>query len=205
MVRDQIVARGIDDERLIDAFRNVPRHSFVPKHRRQFSYEDYPISIGEGQTISQPYMVALMTHHLNVSPGMKVLEIGTGSGYQSAILSYMGVCVYSVEVIPELAELAKSVLDSLDLKVQVHVADGSLGWPEHAKYDRIIVTAASPCVSPCWQEQLSVRGKLVLPLGGSFHQDLTVVEKVSKDKLKQRGVCGCIFVPLVGEYGYKTK
>lgn len=203
MVYEQILRRGIGDCRILKAFSDVPRHLFVPEHKRKFAYEDYPLSIGEGQTISQPYMVALMTEALGIEKGERILEIGTGSGYQSAILFCMGADVYSIEIISSLARGAESVLDSLEYKIKIKAGDGSLGWQEYAPYDRIIVTAASPVVSPCWQEQLKRGGKIVLPLGGTFHQDLTVVEKISKDKIRQSQVCGCIFVPLVGKYGYK--
>lgn len=205
MVRTQILSRDVKDPRVLDAFKNVPRHVFVPEKAREFSYQDRPLPIGEGQTISQPYIVALMTELLDVQPGIKVLEIGTGSGYQAAVLAYLGAQVYSLEVKEELAQRAKQILDSLGYEVKVKVADGSLGWGENAPYDRIIVTAASPGISPCWQEQLRVGGKMVIPLGSSFQQDLTLVEKNSQGKVERNTVCGCIFVPLVGEYGFKTK
>jgi protein-L-isoaspartate(D-aspartate) O-methyltransferase len=203
MVQLQIVSRGIRNERVLEAFRNVPRHCFVPENIRGLSYQDRPLPIGEGQTISQPYIVALMTELLDVKPDTKVLEVGTGSGYQAAILSYLGADVYTVEVKTSLANQAKCILDSLGYKINLRIGDGSLGWEDYCPYDAIVVTAASPRISPCWQQQLKIGGKMVIPLGTSFQQDLTVVEKVSEDKFKRRVICGCIFVPLVGRYGHK--
>jgi protein-L-isoaspartate(D-aspartate) O-methyltransferase len=203
MVYNQIIRRGITDDKLLNAFREVPRHLFVPLFKRSFAYEDYPISIGEGQTISQPYIVALMTQLCEITKGEKVLEIGTGSGYQAAIIAYLGGEVYTIERIASLAKKAKETLYSLNFKVKIKVGDGSLGWPEYAPYDKIMVTAASPSVSPCWQEQLKIGGRIVLPLGEGMHQDLTVVEKISHSELKKKTVCGCVFVPLIGSYGYK--
>lgn len=203
MVRDHIMARGIADERIIEAFREVCRHHFVPLNNRPFSYQDSPLPIGESQTISQPYIVALMTQSLEIKKGHKVLEIGTGSGYQAAILAHLGAEVFTVERIPSLAKQAEETLDFLGYKVNVKVGDGTLGWPEHAPYDRIIVTAASPSVSPHWIEQLVDGGRIVVPMGGLWHQELVVVEKVGPGDIRQESICGCVFVPLIGEYGYK--
>jgi protein-L-isoaspartate(D-aspartate) O-methyltransferase len=203
MVDKQIAQRGVDNPRVLEAFRQVPRHLFVPQNHRQLAYQDYPIPIGEGQTISQPYIVALMSELLEVKKGHKILEIGTGSGYQAAILSYLGAKVYSVERIAILAQTAKVLLDSLRYPVEILIGDGTLGWQEYAPYDRIIVTAAAPAVSSHWIEQLILGGRIVMPLGGAFGQDLTFIEKIEKDKIKQTTVCGCIFVPLIGKYGYK--
>jgi len=203
MVKHQIVLRGITEPRVVEAFSSVPRHLFIPQYRQVFAYNDYPVSIGEGQTISQPYIVALMTQLLDVSQGQKVLEIGTGSGYQAAIFSHMGAKVYSIERIDSLAQKAKETLDSLGYDVEVYVGDGTLGWPQHAPYDRIIVTAASPQISPCWGEQLAVGGKIVLPLGNLFYQTLTVGEKTVEGEIKAKAHSGCVFVPLIGKYGYR--
>ena len=202
MVEHQLCRRGIGDSRVLAAFRDIPRHLFVSPENRQSSYEDSPLPIGQSQTISQPYMVALMTQELNLLGGEKVLEIGTGSGYQTAILAHLGAQVYSVERISSLAAEAKEVIDSLGYKVDIKVEDGSLGWQEQAPYDRIIVTAASPCICPPWQEQLKIGGMIVLPLGVGFSQNLVVAEKVSHDRLEQKTICGCIFVPLIGRYGH---
>ncbi|UCD15504.1 MAG: protein-L-isoaspartate(D-aspartate) O-methyltransferase [Candidatus Omnitrophota bacterium] len=203
MVSEQILQRGIEEPKILEAFRAVERHLFVSEQNRKFAYEDYPLPIGENQTISQPYIVALMTQHLEVGESQKVLEVGTGSGYQAAILSYLGASVYSIERVPALAQKAKLLLDSLKCKVEVKAGDSTLGWPQNAPYDRIIVTAASPAVSPCWIEQLKVEGRMVIPLGGPLQQELTVVKKISVSKIDKEVVCACMFVPLLGEYGYK--
>jgi protein-L-isoaspartate(D-aspartate) O-methyltransferase len=203
MVTTQILARGIKDPLVLDAFGTVPRHLFIPDSRRNHAYQDYPLPIGEDQTISQPYMVALMTKCLAVESGMSVLEIGTGSGYQAAILSYMGATVYSIERFPYLAQQAKKTLDSLGYSAEVTTGDGTLGWSAHAPYDRIIVTAASPNIPPPLIEQLKVAGRMVIPLGMRFTQNLTIVHKISESKIEDEYICGCVFVPLIGEYGYK--
>ena len=203
MVLYQIASRGIRDRRVLEAFSAVPRHLFVPESKRKYAYEDYPLGIGQDQTISQPYMVALMSEVLEVEPGIAVLEIGTGSGYQAAILCSMGAKVYSIERYPALAQQAKKTLDSLGYEVQVKTGDGTLGWAEEAPYDRIIVTAASPHAPPPLVEQLKIGGRIVIPLGMRFTQDLTIIYKISKDEVKAESVCGCVFVPLIGEYGYK--
>jgi len=202
MVSRQILGRGIDDSSLLEAFQNVPRHLFVPDQQKKFAYSDCPLPIGWEQTISQPYMVALMTLHLGVSEKLSVLEVGTGSGYQAAILAFMGACVYTIERFPFLVKGAKRILDSLGMEVRIREGDGTLGWPEHAPYERIIVTAGTSRIPPLLIEQLKVGGKMVIPLGQRFHQELTVVEKVSRAEIKEERVCGCIFVPLVGEYGW---
>jgi protein-L-isoaspartate(D-aspartate) O-methyltransferase len=203
MVEHQIFKRGITDKKILDAFLNVPRHLFVPEDKRDLSYQDFPLPIGWGQTISQPFMVALMTSCLKIKGREKVLEIGTGSGYQAAILSYLGAQVYSIERIPPLAEKAKEVLDSLGYKVKIKVGDGTLGWEEYAPYDRIIVTAASFDIPRCWIEQLKIKGLIVLPLGNRWQQELVVAEKISSEELKKETICGCVFVPLIGKYGFK--
>ncbi len=203
MVTAQILARGIKDPVVLDAFGTVPRHLFIPESKRDYAYEDYPLPIGEEQTISQPYMVALMTENLAIEPGDSVLEIGTGSGYQAAILSYMGARVYSIERLPYLAKEAKKTLDSLGYNVEIKTGDGTLGWPEYAPFDKMVVTAASPGIPPPLIDQLKVGGRIVIPLGVRFTQNLTIVHKISQDEVKDEYVCGCVFVPLIGEYGYK--
>ncbi len=203
MVREQLVKRGISSKEVLSAFRNIPREEFVPSSKVNFAYEDSPLSIGLSQTISQPYIVALMTELLSVKKDDKVLEVGTGSGYQSAILSYLGARVYTIERLPLLAKKAKSVLDKLGYKVHIKVGDGSLGWEEHALYDKVIVTAASFNIPPSLIEQLKVGGKIVIPLGTRWQQQLTLVEKKDKGIIEKTSICGCIFVPLIGKYGYK--
>jgi len=202
MVSRQISSRGINDERILEAFRNIPRHIFVPDQQKMFAYNDCPLPIGNEQTISQPYIVALMTLHLGIEAETSVLEIGTGSGYQAAILAFLGARVYTMERFPSLAGQAKKVLDSLGMEVQAKEGDGTLGWPEHALYDRIIVTAGSSLIPPRLIEQLRAGGRMVIPIGERFHQDLTIVDKISQDEIKEERVCGCVFVPLAGEYGW---
>lgn len=201
MVEEQIIARGIKDKRVIKAFYKVERHLFVPPHIRESSYGDFPLPIGEGQTISQPYMVALMTECLRLKGDEKVLEIGTGSGYQTAILAELSKEVYSIERIESLANRAKQILEELGYKnINIYVGDGTLGLPEKAPYDRIIVTAAGSSVPPPLVEQLKEEGIMVIPLGGSFSQVLTILEK-KKEGIVSEEVCGCVFVPLIGKYG----
>ncbi|MCM8771321.1 MAG: protein-L-isoaspartate(D-aspartate) O-methyltransferase [Candidatus Omnitrophica bacterium] len=200
MVKEQLLGRDINDERVLAAFQKVPRHLFVPEDFQKNAYEDYPLPIGEGQTISQPYMVALMTQLLCLSGEEKVLEIGTGSGYQAAILAELSKEVYTIERFETLANNAKKVLLKLGYaNVNVRVGDGTQGWPEEAPFDRIIVTAASPHIPHPLIEQLKDPGLLVIPLGEAFSQILTVVYK-DKAKIRQEEICGCVFVPLVGKY-----
>jgi protein-L-isoaspartate(D-aspartate) O-methyltransferase len=165
MVADQIEARAIDDPAVLEAMRTVPRHRFVPDRFVGLAYSDQPLPIGSGQTISQPYIVALMTDLLDVEPGDKVLEVGTGSGYQAAVLAELEAEVYSVEIIPELAAAADTALSSLDYDVTLAEADGYFGWKEHAPFDAIIVTAAPDHVPQPLVEQLSSGGRLVIPVG----------------------------------------
>lgn len=202
MVEEQLIPRGIKDKKVLDAFYKVPRHRFISEELRDNAYADYPIPIGEGQTISQPYIVALMTECLDLSGREKVLEIGTGSGYQAAILAELTEKVYSIERFESLAKRAGSILNELGYKnIQIKIGDGTLGWPEESSFERIIITAASPRIPLPLTEQLSENGKLVIPLGEGFGQVLTVVEK-KDNRLQYREVCGCVFVPLVGKYGY---
>lgn len=203
MVERQLLPRGISEKRVLDAFRKIPRHEFVQKAEIENAYSDFPLPIGEGQTISQPYMVALMTEVLNLRDVDRVLEIGTGSGYQAAILSELAKEVYSVEHFPDLASGAERVLKRLGcVNVKIKVADGTLGWKEYAPYEAIIVTAGAPKVPKSLLSQLKEGGRLVIPAGGYYSQVLTVVEK-EKQKTKATDVCNCVFVPLVGEEGWK--
>jgi protein-L-isoaspartate(D-aspartate) O-methyltransferase len=201
MVEEQIAGRGVKDARVLEVFKKVERHKFVPEELRPSAYADFPLPIGESQTISQPYMVALMSECLKLQGEEKILEIGTGSGYQAAILAHLAREVYSIERFPALARRAQNVFSELGLvNIKVKVGDGTLGWPEEAPFDRIIITAATPRIPLPLAEQLKEGGILLLPLGESFSQVLTVVEK-KQDKLESTQVCGCVFVPLVGKFG----
>lgn len=205
MVEEQLMPRGINDQKVLQAFYKVGRHLFMPRELRETSYADYPVPIGEGQTISQPFIVALMTECLGLSGEEKVLEIGTGSGYQTAILAELAKEVYSVERFAKLSKNAEAALRETGYQnVRLKVGDGTLGWPEEAPFDRIIITAASPRIPLPLTEQLKDGGRLVLPLGESFSQMLTVVEKKG-NKLESTEVCGCVFVPLVGRYGWRKE
>lgn len=202
MVREQLVPRGIVDEKVLSVFRKVPRHEFVPGNEAGGAYGDYPLPIGEGQTISQPYMVAAMTEILDLKKSDKVLEIGTGSGYQAAILAELAGEVYSVERVQALADWAKENLKRLGCtNVKIRVGDGTLGWSENAPYDAIVVTAGSPEVPKALVEQLNEGGRLTIPVGGYYSQMLTKVQKL-KGKIKATDVCGCVFVPLIGRQGW---
>ncbi len=203
MVSEQISGRGIENFQVLEAFARVQRHLFVPVTRRKAAYADSPLPIGQGQTISQPYMVALMTQVLDLKPGMRVLEIGTGSGYQAAILCFLGAQVYTIERISSLAERAEEVLNTLGHKVQIKVGDGTLGWAEFSPYDRIIVTARAAHIPQAFIDQVKVGGKIIIPLGPRFHQDLKVISKISENKVEEESVCGCVFVPLIGKDGCK--
>lgn len=202
MVETQLIPRGIKKEKVINAFLKVPREKFVPKEMKKFAYDDSPLPIGEGQTISQPYIVALMTEILDVEGEEKVLEIGTGSGYQSAILAEIGCEVYSVEKIPSLAVRARKIFQQLGYRVKIKIGDGTLGWDEYAPFDRIIVTAAGPDIPPSLISQLEEEGKLVMPVGDRFSQDLIRLTKTKEGLLKE-SFGGCQFVPLIGKEGWK--
>ena len=203
MVEEQLRGRGIRDPLVLEAMGEVPRRIFLPPDRRAEAYGDAPVPIGAGQTISQPYIVALMLEQLRLRPGLKVLEIGTGSGYQTVLLARMGARVFSVERIPELAEEARKRLEEAGAKgVRLRVGDGSLGWPEEAPFDRIIVTASAPQLPQALADQLGERGLLVVPVGGGISQMLTVVEREGGE-IRTRPVCECLFVPLIGSQGWR--
>ncbi|MCL5108749.1 MAG: protein-L-isoaspartate(D-aspartate) O-methyltransferase [Chloroflexi bacterium] len=197
MVRDQIQARGVANPLVLRAMEKVPRHAFVPERYREESYRDYPLPIGEGQTISQPYIVALMTELIDPKPGDRVLEIGTGSGYQAAVLAEITEEVYSVEIIETLAHTARARLDALGYgKVHSNVADGYFGWEENAPYDAIVVTAAPDHIPQPLVGQLRDGGRLVIPVGpAGFFQTLWVVEKQG-GKITSRSAGAVTFVPL---------
>ena len=203
MVATQIASRGIKNKRILETMAKVPRHRFVLSKYLDSAYEDHPLPIGEGQTISQPYMVALMTECLGLKGDEKVLEVGTGSGYQAAILAELSKEVYTIERFESLAERAKKVLSDLEYKnVKVIIGDGSRGLEKEAPFNRIVVTAGAPVLPKSLADQLAGGGKMVIPVGGSFSQALLLVEK-EKGKVKTTSVCGCVFVPLIGEYGWK--
>ncbi|HOD50586.1 MAG TPA: protein-L-isoaspartate(D-aspartate) O-methyltransferase [Candidatus Hydrogenedentes bacterium] len=205
MVRHQIANRGITGQRLLAAMRAVPRHYFVPLAKQQRAYEDRPLEIGSGQTISQPYMVAKMTELLEVTPQSKVLEVGTGSGYQAAILAELAGEVISVERFENLADSARERLRALEYhNVTVVVGDGTLGWPEHAPYDAIVVTAAAPAIPPSLRSQLALGGRLVCPVGSRDLQQLKVVVREGDDRYFERDSIRCMFVPLVGRDGWSA-
>jgi protein-L-isoaspartate(D-aspartate) O-methyltransferase len=202
MVTQQLIKRGIEDPRVLQAMRDTPRHLFVPARHRATAYEDMPLAIGYEQTISQPLMVALMTAALQLHGHERVLEIGTGSGYQAAILSRLAVVVFSIERIAELAAQARATLAMAEImNVHVLVGDGSLGLPEHGPYDAIVVTAASPKVPPALVEQLQPGGRLIIPVGDRHEQTLMRLTATSNGPQVER-LGGCRFVPLIGQQGW---
>ncbi len=203
MVETQIKARGIKDERVLKAMLKVPRHFFVDEALRDQAYGDFPLPIGEGQTISQPYIVALMTEALELKGIERVLEIGTGSGYQTAILAELALWVYTIERFPTLLERAKKVLNELGYKnISFKLDDGTLGWKEAAPFDAIIVTAASPDIPPPLVEQLAEGGRIVIPVGDELSQ--TLIKGIKRGgKLHTKALEPVRFVKLVGAYGFK--
>ncbi len=205
MVNQQLERRGIDDERVLEAFRRVPREKFVRESDRSRAYDDRALPTDRGQTISQPYMVAQMTQDLSVEPGNRVLEVGTGSGYQAAILCEMSATVYGIEYHEELVGPARRVLDELGYGDRVHLrsGDGGKGWPEEAPFDRILVTAGAPSVPDPLKEQLTVGGILVIPVGSRRAQTLTTVRRTDRDSWETSRSISCVFVPLVGDEGWQ--
>jgi len=198
MVRTQLASRDIRDPRVLEAFRTIDRARFVPPDRQQSAYGDFPLSIGHGQTISQPYIVALMTQALDLNGAERVLEIGTGSGYQTAVLARLAEAVYTVEVHAPLQERARTVLDDLGCHhVHYRVGDGRRGWPEAAPFDRVLCAAAAEQVPETWIDQLADGGILVTPVGGGFSQNLTRIEKRG-GTIHRHDFCPCRFVPLTG-------
>lgn len=202
MVDEQLRARDIVDQRVLTAMGRVPRHLFVEPALERFAYEDRPLSIGAGQTISQPYIVALMTQLLQVQPSYRILEVGTGSGYQAAVLGEMAAEVYTVEIIPSLAEGARARLEALGYRnVRVRQGDGYEGWPEFAPFDGIVVTAGAPQIPPPLIEQLREGGRMAIPVGmAGGTQDLILGEKRG-GKLQTRSIAPVLFVPLTGRGG----
>ena len=205
MVDEQIVTRGLREARLLEAMRSVPRHCFVPPEYRHLAYADGPLPIGSGQTISQPYIVALMTHLLSLTGEEKVLEIGTGSGYQAAVLACLARQVYTVERHAELAKRAAKTLESLNfLNVSVHVGDGSLGLPAFTPYQAIVVTAAAPRLPQPLQDQLDDGGRIVIPVGGQLGQYLECWRRQGSEFTRDVLV-PVAFVPLRGAQGWEEK
>ena len=206
MVRDQIERRGISDRRVLAAMRNVPRHLFVPEKLRGRAYNDSPLPIGEGQTISQPYIVALMTQSLALAPDDRVLEIGTGSGYQAAILAEVAGRVFTVEIKEALYETASRILHSRNPeKVDTRLGDGYYGWPDQAPFDAVMITAAVDHIPPPLIEQLKEGGRLILPLGNPFsYQNLVLVTRQNDDYTVKQ-ITGVLFVPLTGHALRKGK
>jgi len=199
MVAEQISARGIKDDHVLKALRKVPRHMFVPKDMQSYAYRDEPLPIGEGQTISQPYIVAYMTEVLELKGKERVLEVGTGSGYQAAILAELVREVYTVEIIESLSKMARMVLKKLGYKnIYFRVGDGTLGWEEYSPYDAIVVTAAPARVPKVLKEQLKISGKMVIPVGSMF-QELVLVSR-GKKKFKKKRLLPVRFVPLVSTH-----
>jgi protein-L-isoaspartate(D-aspartate) O-methyltransferase len=203
MVEEQLVRRGITDGRVLAAMRRIPRHRFVDEGLQHRAYGDHPLPIGEEQTISQPYIVGLMTSLLELTGREKVLEIGTGSGYQTAVLAEASRRVCSIERLPRLADRARKLLEALGYtNVWVRVGNGALGWPDEAPFDRILVAAAGPGVPPPLVEQLAEGGRLVAPVGDAESQTLTLMERRSGE-IRTRAVGDCRFVPLVGKYAWE--
>jgi protein-L-isoaspartate(D-aspartate) O-methyltransferase len=205
MVRDQIERRGLSDPRVLEAMRAVPRHLFLHPSERASAYDDSPLPIGFHQTISQPYIVAYMTEALGLQGEETALEIGTGSGYQTAILACLSRVVYSMERIPELAERARDNLRALDLtNVEVITGDGTAGLPDHAPFDAILVTAATPAVPDPLLEQLAPSGRLIAPVGGHGVQELELCTRLAAG-IDRRPLISVVFVPLIGKHGWKTE
>jgi len=203
MVEDQITRRGVSDARVLKAMRALPRHLFVDSEFHDEAYADHPLPIGDGQTISQPYIVALMTASLDLKGDEKVLEIGTGSGYQAALLGRLAREVHTVELVPRLAENARGILEGLRIRnVSVHVGDGSLGWPDEAPFDRIIATAAAPRVPDAYLGQLKPDGKMVIPVGARWRQMLELWTRQGDEPIKEE-ILPVVFVPLLGAEGWQ--
>lgn len=202
MIQEHLVLRGITDERVLAAMEEVPRERFLPPDMRDVAYVDQPLPIGLGQTISQPFIVAHMTQALDLAGNEKVLEIGTGCGYQAAVLARLAHDVYTVELIPELGERARALLDALGFtNVHYKIYDGTMGWPENGPYEAVIVTAGAPNVPRPLVDQLADDGRMVIPVGNRYAQDLLKISKQG-GKIRQQSLGPCRFVALKGEYGW---
>ena len=206
MVQRQIAGRGVRSQKVLSAMRKVPRERFLPKGQGVWAYDDAPLPIGDGQTISQPYIVAYMTEALALDGGEKVLEIGTGSGYAAAVLAEIAADVYTMECIDGLATMARKVLGDLSYQnVHVRQGDGTLGWPEHAPFDGIVVTAGGPDVPDTLKGQLKIGGRLVIPIGKStWYQELVRVTRITEAEFDTEDLVPVRFVPLIGEEGWDS-
>lgn len=204
---ERLVSYGfLGDERVADAMRKVPRHIFVSEDMVEYAYEDRPLPVGEGQTISAPHMIAMMCDAMDFAPGNKILEIGAGTGYHACVVAQIVEEVYSVERIGHLARKAEENLEKAGCgSVEVIVGDGSKGYPDEAPYDGIYVTAGAPDVPEPLLEQLGTGGRLLIPLGGRYYQDLLLFEKSQRGKVSSRSLGACAFVPLIGEYGWAAE
>lgn len=201
----ELIKQGIKDERVLDAIRNVPRELFVPETLRDKAYSNIALPIGKGQTISQPLTVAIMTESLKLEPGMKVLDVGTGSGYQAAILHYLGARVFTIERDFDLFKKARKLFDELDLRITTTCGDGTLGWSEFSPYDRIIVTAAAPDIPKELKRQLAIGGILVVPVGTRSTQIMKILKKKGENEFELEEIPAFQFVPLIGANGWKEE
>ena len=205
MVEDQLIPRGIKDRRVLDAMRKVPRHLFLEEALWDRAYDDHALPIGERQTISQPFMVALMTEALELKGSERVLEVGTGTGYQTAILAELTAKVYSIERIKILAHRARRVLDELSyLNILIKVFDGTYGWKDEAPFDAIIVTAGAPAIPQIFVDQLKEEGRIVIPVGDKYSQVLKKAVK-KREGIASTDLTNCMFVPLIGAFAWKTE
>ena len=202
---DNIEKKGVTDKNVLKAMREVEREKFIPLMMRPNAYRDIALPIGYEQTISQPYTVAFMTQQLNVKPGDKVLEIGTGSGYQAAILEKMGARVYSIERHNELYRRTQKLFDKLGIRVSTKCGDGTIGWSEYAPFDGIIVTAGSPDIPESLKKQLAINGRMVIPVGGKHTQTLKVVHRVSESEYEIDSIPEFAFVPLIGREAWEKE
>jgi len=200
---EELEQKGITDQRVLDAFMQVPRDIFVENAFQEEAYDDKALPIQSGQTISQPFTVAYQTLALQLKPKMKILEVGTGSGYQAAILAAMGMRVFSVEIDSRLHREAKERLEGLNLKAKLHLGDGSQGWPLYQPYERIIVTAASPGIPDSLKQQLEAGGLMILPVGDLSQQQMTLVKKISRQEFEIQKLDHFHFVPFRGKYGFE--
>lgn len=206
MVEEQVIARGVNDIRVIDAMLKVPSHKFVEEALENKAYQDAPLPIGERQTISQPYMVAVMSEALALKGPETVLEVGTGSGYQAAILALLAGRVFSLERIPSLARRARKVLDECGFsKVNIRLADGTHGWQDMAPFDAILVTAGAPQIPQDYLDQLAVGGRLVIPVGDRDAQVLMRITRCGEQEYQEEQLLGCRFVPLIGNHGWNER